>query len=93
MSSPFGAAMANIFLGFHVEKLFEITDRLLYYAQYVDNAFVIFSPRSESRQFFHSLNQLHSELKFTCEFENNNILLFLDVLVECTNLGFLTSIY
>ena len=91
MSSSLGAAMANIDADFLEEKLFEITDKPLYYAWYVDNTFVIFF-RSESRQSFHSLNQLHPVLKFTFEFENNDSLLFLDLLVERTNLGFLTSI-
>ena len=84
MGSPLGAVMVNIFVGFQEEKLFETKNKLLYYVRYVDGTFM-FSSRAESRRFFHSINQLHPVLKFTCEFENNNCLSFLGVLVEHTN--------
>ena len=72
MGNPLGAVIVNIFVGFQKEKLFEITDKLLHYARYVDNTFAIFL--TETRRFFHSLNQLHPALKYTCEFENDDCL-------------------
>ena len=57
----------------------------------IDDTFIMFYSRSESRRFFHSINQLHPVLIFTCEFKHNCLPL-LDVLVESTHLGFLTSI-
>ena len=94
MGSPLGAAMANIFVGFQEELLFNSNIQLpLFYKRYVDDTFAIFSTRSECRRFFHRLNNLHPSLTFTCEFENNNCLPFLDVLVERSNNSILTSIY
>ena len=43
MGSPLGAAMANLFVEFWEEKLFETTYKPFYYALYVDDTFVIFS--------------------------------------------------
>ena len=79
--------MVNIFICFQEEKLFETTNPQIYYGQYFDDTFVMFS-RSESSQFFHSVNQLHQALKFASEFENN-CLHFLDVLVECVAVTYL----
>ena len=49
MGSQLGAALANIFVGFQEARLFETTNKPLFYKQYVDDTFVVFSPRSESR--------------------------------------------
>ena len=43
--------------------------------------------------FFDALNSMDSALKFTFEKEENDQLLFLDVLVEKSNEGFLTSAF
>ena len=43
--------------------------------------------------FLDALNSMHSALKFTFEKEENDQLPFLDVLVEKSNEGFLTSVF
>ena len=91
--SLLGTALANIFVGFQEARLFEITNMPLSYKRYVEDTFVIFSLRSESRRFFHTIKQLHPGLTFTCDFEHNNSLPFLHVFVERTNFGVQTSIY
>ena len=48
MSSPLGAVIFNIFVGFQEEKLFESTNKPLYYVRYVDEISVWFSSLSES---------------------------------------------
>jgi len=59
----------------------------------VDDTFAIFRTESDSIQFHFQLNSLHSSLAFTTEKEKNGQLPFLDVLIEKTNIKFLTSIY
>ena len=88
MGTPLGAALTNIFAGFQEARLFKVSNLPLY----VDDAFVIFSSKSESRRFFNTIDQLHPALTFTCEFEHNNSLPFLDVLVECITFGLQKSI-
>ena len=65
----------------------------VFYKRCVDDTFVIFFSRLESRRFFRIVNQIHPALTFTSEFKNGNRLLFLDVLVERTDLGIQRFIY
>ena len=88
-----GAALANIIVGFQEAWLFKITNLSLFYIQYVDDTFVLIFSRFESRRFFNTINRLHPSLTFTCEFEHNNSLPFLDVFVERTNFGQQTLIF
>ena len=87
IGSSLEAALANIFVMFQEAKLFKITNLPQVYKRYVDDTFVIFSLRPENRCFVNTVNQLHPALTFTREFEHNNSLPFLDVLVERTNFG------
>ena len=57
--SPLRAILVNIFLEFQEASLFEILNMQLFYKWYVDDTFMIFSSRLESRRFFHTANQLH----------------------------------
>ena len=54
---------------------------------------VIFRSEEESTSFLDALNSMHSALKFIFEKEDNDQLSFLDVLVEKSNEGFLTSVF
>ena len=93
MGSPLCIVLSNIFVGFPEEILFKTTNKPVFYKWYSDNTFVVFSLRSESRCFFHRVNQPHPVLTFICELENGNSLPFPDVLVEWTYPGIQTSIY
>jgi len=93
MGSPLGPALANIFVGFYENKLFNAIDKPLFYFRYVDDTFAIFNSESECNHFLRELNSLHPSLNFTQEMEDNNRLPFLDVLVEKTENRFLTSVY
>ena len=93
MGSLLEAAQAIIFVGFYKERLLKITNTPLFYKRYVNDTFAIFSFKSESRCFFHTVNKLHPVLTFTYEFENNNSLPLLDILIEWTNLGIQISIH
>ena len=77
---------SDLFLILEV-RLFEITNMPLFNKQYVNDTFVIFYSRSESKGFFHTVNQLHLALTFTCTFEHNKRLPSLDVFAGYTNFG------
>ena len=79
MSSLLSVALANIFVGYHVSKLFESTTQPFLYHRYVDDTFAIFGSEDECTSFFDALNLMHSALKFTLK--KNDQLPFLDVLV------------
>ena len=60
---------------------------------YVDDTFAIYRSEEEFTSFLEALNSMHSALKFIFEKEENDQLSFLDVLVEKSNEGFLTSVF
>ena len=90
--SPPGPALANIFVGYHEEKLFSETQKLPKCFRYVDDTFAIFDHEAETDKHLTKLNCFHSSLKFTFEKEKEKCLPFLDVYVERTDIGFETSI-
>ena len=59
----------------------------------MDDTFAIFGSEDECTSFLDALNSMHPALKFTFEKEENDQLPFLDVLVEKSNEGFLTSVF
>ena len=71
MGSPLGTAIANIFVGYYEKKSFETTHKPKQYIQYVDYMLTMFLSRSEVEI-----------LKFTCEFEVNNSLPILYILIK-----------
>ena len=93
MGSPLSVALANIFVGYHESKLFGSTTKPFLYHRYVDDTFAIFGSKDKCTSFLDALNSMHLALKFTFEKEENDQLPFLDVLVEKSNEGFLTSVF
>ena len=63
------------------------------YKRFVDDTFCIFNTLSSANLFFDFLNAIHPSLKFTCEYEENGKLPFLDVLIHKEKNCFSTSIY
>ena len=59
----------------------------------MDDTYTIFKTEAECDTFLKRLNGLHTALHFTFGKEENNSLPFLDVLVEKSDTGFLTSVY
>ena len=82
MGSPLGPALANIFVGFHEERLFDCDQKPGVYFRYVDGTYTIFKTEAECDIFLKHLNNLRPALHFTFEKEENDSLPFLDVLVE-----------
>jgi hypothetical protein len=93
MGSPLGPILANIFVGYYEEQLFQSCIRPSLYQRYVDDIFVLSSERRQIDELLRSLSNLHSSLVFTKDEEDDNTLPFLDVLVERKNNSFITSVY
>ena len=93
MGSPLGPSLANIFVGYQEQRLFQMIPTPTAYFRYVDDTFVILRNEEERASFHQILNNLHPNLQFTCETETDQKLPFLDVLVEKSGRTFTTSVY
>ena len=86
MGSPLALTLANIFMRHFEEKAFEkyTGPKPLFYRRFVDDSFVLFKDRTESRPFFEYLNGLHPNIAFTMEDETpeNGYFPFLDVKIS-----------
>ena len=96
MGSPLGPVFADVFMGFN-EKVWlsecPLDFKPMYYRRYVDDTFLIFSDSSHIQMFLDYLNGKHSNIKFTCDLENDFKLPFLDILITRQNGNFITSVY
>ena len=68
---------ANIFMC-HFEKkwVLNYTGRPSIWFRYVDDTFTLFDSKNNAIQFLQNLNSCHVNIKFTIEFEKNNVILF-----------------
>ena len=60
---------------------------------YIEVDYIEIALEDQCISFLDALNSMHSALKFTFEKEENDQLPFLDVLVEKSKEGFLTSVF
>ena len=65
----------------------------VFYKRYVDDTFVLFKHKNHVVLLLNYINSQHRNINFTFETETNNIISFLDVKVERSNDGFVTSVY
>ena len=95
MGSPLGPVLANIFVGYQESRLFQSIMHQLpeWYKRYVDDTFGILNRYSAANSFLDTLNNLHPSLKFTCEYDKDDKLPFLDVLVHKEDTTFMTCVY
>ena len=61
--------------------------------RFVDDIFTLFGSKNNALQFLQYLNSCHVNIKFTIEFEENNVIPFLDVLTKRHNHTIAISIY
>nr|XP_023015434.1 uncharacterized protein LOC111504940 [Leptinotarsa decemlineata] len=87
MGSPLSPVLANLFMeDFETRAIGTSHLKPTCWIRYVDDVFVIWPHGSEDlHAFLNHINSSHPELKFTIEFENNNSLPFLDVLITKSN--------
>jgi len=95
MGSPLGPVLANIFMCHFEEKwVFNASVRPSFWYRYVDDTFTMFDSKDTAKEFLRYLNSRHNSIKFTIEFEQDNEISFLDILVKrCPDNSFMTSVY
>ena len=82
MGSPIAPAFADIFMNYVIEKTKEFNMQPDVFFRYVDDCFAVFPDFESAMLFYRKLNQIHSNVNFTYELENNKQLSFLDVNVD-----------
>ena len=63
------------------------------YRRYIDDTFLLFRDPTHIPKFLDYINSCHASFQFTCDFENNNQLSFLDICIFRDNNKFETSVY
>ena len=95
MGSPLDPVLANIFMC-HFKERWVMNGKvcpLLWY-RYVDDTFTMFDSKNTANEFLQYLNSCHNGIKFNIEFEQDNEIPFLDILVKrCPINTFMTFIY
>ena len=85
MGSPLGPVLANIYVGY-VESLMQKSDSdIFFYGRYVDDILVIAKDSSAINSLNESLNSVDCDIQFTCEYEVDGSLPFLDVRIHRDN--------
>ena len=95
MGSPLGPVLANIFMC-HFEEKWLMKSRFCpsLWFRYVDDTFTMFDSKDNANEFLSFLNSRHNSIKFTIEFEEDNKIPFLDILLKrCPDNTFSTSVY
>ena len=96
MGSPISPLIANIFLNKFETSILNncpVNFKTQFYKRYVDDSFLLFKDKQQSKQFFNYINNKHNNIKFTFEGESEQCLPFLDVFVRRTENMFTTSIF
>ena len=95
MSNPLAPILADIWMRKIEEKLNRFsTNKPIVWLRYVDDVFCIFTISKDKIVEFHThINKLYPNLQFTVEFESNNSMAFLDVLVTQEQEKLTTSLY
>ena len=96
MGSPLGPIMANAFMCSLEENMLDncpLASRPIFYKRYVDDTIALFRSKDAAERFLAYINELHPNMKFTIEHEEEHQLPFLDILIKRTEEGFTTNVY
>jgi sugar-specific transcriptional regulator TrmB len=95
MGNPLAPIIADLWMQKMEEKLNRFsTNKPMIWLRYVDDVFCLFTISKTKIEAFHSrINKWHKNLNFTLEFEENNSIAFLDVLVTREENQLITSLY
>ena len=86
MGSPLAPTLASIFMQSFENIIDQFTgSKPLVYKRYVDDIFLIFEKEDQVKPFLDYMNGIHPNIKFTMEFEQQNKISFLDVLIKRVN--------
>ena len=86
-------AFADNLMNYVIEKTKEFNMQPDVFFRYVDDCFAVFPDFESAMLFYRKLNQIHSNVNFTYELENNKQLPFLDVNVDNSKDKLELSIY
>ena len=96
MGSPLAPILVNLFMN-HLEKekiLPIINIKVKIWKRYIDDIFTIVKGnRDNALEILNDINQIHKNIQFTMELEEENSIPFLDVRVKRTNQLIETSVY
>jgi hypothetical protein len=97
MENPLGPTLANVFMN-HLEEKFvdqvKTMNGVITWSSYVDDIFILINDLANMKKVLQFINNLHKNIKFTFEIEQDIILPFLDVkILRKDNVGFIVSIY
>ena len=84
MGSPLGPTLANAFLCYHEKKWLADCPtefKPIKFNRYVDDCFLAFKSKEHATKFLEYVNSKHNSISFTSEFEIDNSLPFLDILI------------
>ena len=83
MGSPLGPVLANIFMTYIENKIFNdnIIPELICWKRYVDDVFAVLKSKPDLNAVICKLNNLHPNIQFTYEGESSNVIHFMDVKV------------
>ena len=95
MGSPLGPVLADIFMCDFEEKwVMKNTNQLTIWFRYVDDTFTLFKNKNDALSFLSYLNGRHNNFKFTIEFQQNDEIPLLYILMKRNRESFFsTSIY
>ena len=95
MGSPIAPLMADVCMNYVIDQALVVTSpecRPDLLCRYVDDLFLLFPNEDSLNRFFTNINSVHRNIVFTKQLETNNCLHFLDVSIEKTSTGFITSL-
>ena len=84
MGSPLGPVLANIFVGYYEDELFQNIHKTISYFRYVDEILIAHRNSFDINFFYNEISNLHPYLNFTVEKETDGSLPFLGVLLRRT---------
>ena len=82
MGSPLGPIIANIFMAAMERKVSGSINQFVLYKRYVDDILVVADKREKIQLLLEQFNSVHKNLSLTCEYEKDNQLPFLDILIS-----------
>ena len=93
MGSPLAPILANLFMGYNETIWINeyMGKKPNFYKRYVDDIFASFE-NEDAEDFFNYINNMHPNIKFTKEYNQNSSIPFLDVMISNIN-GLKTSVY
>ena len=94
MDLPLSPVLANMYMEYFKEMPFGSTSlRPSMWLRYVDDIFVLWPHQEDVQKLLDHMNLIQPSIQFPMEKEQDNKLLFLDILVTCTEQGFRSSVY